>query len=84
MNISKKRLKELQSIKDQDIDYSDIPETDVEFWDKAQVVYPQQKKPITIRIDIGTLQWFKQQGAGYQSKINAVLNAYAKAHRQTR
>ena len=81
MSISKKRLKEIQSVQEKDINYSDIPETDVEFWNKAQVVYPKQKKPITIRIDIDTLQWFKQQGSGYQSKINAVLHAYAKAHR---
>ena len=32
MSISKKRLKEIEAIKDKDIDYSDIPELDETFW----------------------------------------------------
>ena len=31
MTISKKRLKEIEAIQDEDIDYSDIPETDAAF-----------------------------------------------------
>ena len=32
MTISRKRKKEIEAIKDKDIDYSDIPETDAAFW----------------------------------------------------
>ena len=45
MKISKKRLKELASIKDEDIDYSEIPEADEEFWKRAELRIPQPVKP---------------------------------------
>ena len=41
MSISKKRLKELEAIKDKDIDYSDIPELDENFWKRAELRMPQ-------------------------------------------
>ena len=46
MSISKKRLKELEAIKDEDIDYSDIPEADEDFWKRAELRMPQPKKGI--------------------------------------
>jgi len=41
MSISRKRMKEINSIKEKDIDYSDIPELDKEFWDNVKPVYPK-------------------------------------------
>lgn len=35
------------------------------------------KSDDTIRIDSDILEWFKRQGHGYQTKINAVLRRYA-------
>ena len=32
MAISKKRLKDIEAIRDEDIDYSDIPKLDESFW----------------------------------------------------
>ena len=32
MTISRKRLKDIEAIKEKDIDYSDILETDADFW----------------------------------------------------
>lgn len=66
-------------LKDEDIDTSDIPEITAEFWANARVVVPE-KKPISIRIDEDVLQWFRGQGKGYQSRMNAVLRAYVQAH----
>jgi uncharacterized protein (DUF4415 family) len=80
MSISKKRLKELNNIRDENIDVSDIPELPKEFWRKAEIVFPQQKQPVSLRIDSDILNWFKHRGKGYQSKINAVLRSYVKAH----
>ena len=65
---------------DEDIDYSDIPELDAGFFQKARVVVPPGKKQLTIRLDEDVLSWFKEQGRGYQSRINAVLRAYYEAH----
>jgi uncharacterized protein (DUF4415 family) len=43
---------------------------------------PVPKKPVSIRLDAEVLDWFKGQGRGYQTKINAVLKAYMKAQKQ--
>jgi uncharacterized protein (DUF4415 family) len=43
---------------------------------------PEPKRPVSIRLDESVLAWFKEQGPRYQSRINAVLRAYASAHRE--
>ncbi|MBE9249025.1 BrnA antitoxin family protein [Dolichospermum sp. LEGE 00240] len=76
MNISPKRLEEIQNIPDSAIDTSDIPELDDHFWETARMVKPITKKAISIRLDSDVLEWFKHQGKGYQSMINTVLRSY--------
>ena len=34
------------------------------------------KTAISLRIDVDVLQWFKKQGPGYQTRMNAILRAY--------
>jgi uncharacterized protein (DUF4415 family) len=41
-----------------------------------------RKAQITLRIDTDVLEWFRGRGAGYQSRINAVLRAYKQAHQR--
>ena len=82
MMVSKKqRLKEIEHIQDKDIDYSDIPELDDSFWDNAKIEYPENKKPVTLRLDTDVLDWFKSTGKGYQTRINAILRTHAEAHK---
>jgi uncharacterized protein (DUF4415 family) len=45
-------------------------------WSKAEVTAPPRKQPISIRVDEDVLNFFKQQGTGYQRRMNAVLRAY--------
>ncbi len=71
-------LERLKAIKDEDIDLSDIPELDEE-WFKNAVVHPPLKKSITIRLDADVLNWFKSQGPGYQTRINMLLRKYMEA-----
>ena len=40
------------------------------------------KSSISLRIDRDVLEWFKAQGPGYQTKINAVLRAFRDASQQ--
>lgn len=68
-------------MKDEDIDYSDIPELDDAFWQNAEVRLPETKTGIYIRLDGDVLDWLKSQGKGYQTRINAILRAYYEAHR---
>jgi uncharacterized protein (DUF4415 family) len=55
---------------------------DVAFdWTKARLVMPQRKESIHLRVDPDVLAWYKQQGQGYLTRMNAVLRAYMEAHR---
>ncbi|SDA32859.1 Uncharacterized conserved protein, DUF4415 family [Pseudomonas sp. NFPP10] len=65
---------------DEGIDTSDIPELDDDFFRRAEVHLPG-KKAVTIRLDADVLEWFKGQGAGYQTRINQLLRQYMQAHR---
>ena len=48
-------------------------------WSKATLVLPETKAAISIRLDADVLAFFKADGPGYQSRINAVLRSYMKA-----
>ena len=54
------------------------PELGPDFWDNAQIVFPavEGKEPVKLRIDRDVLAFFKAQGKGYQTRMNAVLRAY--------
>ena len=45
-------------------------------WSRARVVMPSRKIPISVRVDDDVLAFFKTQGRGYQTRINAVLRSY--------
>ena len=62
------------------IDYSKIAELGDEFWKNAQLTMPENKIKVTMRLDPDVMNWFKSQGKGYQTKINAVLKSYIEAH----
>lgn len=57
----------------------DAHATDEDFWKEAKVVYPKPKKVVTVRLDADLLEWFRLE-SGYQTRINAILRAYMKAH----
>ncbi len=60
----------------------DTFEPGVDWIKKAAVPHPAEaKERITMRLDADMLAWFRQQGRGYQTRINAVLRAYFEAHR---
>lgn len=80
MTISPQRLKAIEAIRDEDLDYSDIPETNEAFWADAELRMPQTKKGVYVRLDQDVLEWLKAQGPGYQTRINAILRAYMEAH----
>jgi uncharacterized protein (DUF4415 family) len=45
-------------------------------WSRATVVMPKPKAVLNMRIDNDVLEYFKHQGKGYQTLINAVLRSY--------
>ena len=42
---------------------------------------PRTKTLLSLRIDSDVVEWFRGQGRGYQSRMNALLRAYMEAHR---
>ena len=62
-------------------DHEDEAEFPVD-WSKAKLVIPEPKKPVSIRLDPDVLAFFKAQGKGYQTRINAVLRAYMEAQQR--
>jgi uncharacterized protein (DUF4415 family) len=75
------RHKKLVEMPDEDIDYSDIPPLDEDFFKNLKLV---ERKPrteqISIRVDQEILDWFKNhaQNKGYQTLINDVLRTYVR------
>jgi len=67
-------------MKDEDIDVSDIPVIDRAMLKKMVIRMPDKKSPVSIRLDPCVIEWFRRQGQGYQTRINAVLRSYVAAH----
>ena len=72
-----RRLKKLEEMPDSEIDYSDIPELTEKFWQNAVQgrFYRPMKEQVTVRLDSDILAWLKKKGAGYQTRMNALLRA---------
>lgn len=79
MKMPKKNLDMLKNIKDEDIDCSEIPPLDDDFWTNAKLVIPERKKSISLRLDKDILDYFKAGGRGYQTRINSVLKTYVRS-----
>ncbi|HEX4068166.1 MAG TPA: BrnA antitoxin family protein [Acidobacteriaceae bacterium] len=60
---------------DSEIDLSDIPELDEKFWRNAvrNPFYRPVKKQLTVRLDADVIAWLRQQGKGYQTRMNGLL-----------
>ena len=56
------------------------PVLDGDWFSGAELVMPERKQAISLRVDADVLRWYKEQGAGYLSRMNAVLRQYAQAH----
>ena len=80
--------KRVLSLTDEDIeravagDPDAAPIMDEDWWREARVVLPTPKVPVSVRLDRDVLEWFKDQGPRYQSRMNAVLRAFMLAHRR--
>jgi uncharacterized protein (DUF4415 family) len=78
--------KRIDAMSDKDIDFSDIPEVTPEMFARAVLrrnfkpVPP--KKQLTLRVDSDVVDWYKNQGPGYQTRINSLLRAYMKEHQR--
>lgn len=85
---SKTDWKRIDAMRDEDIDYSDIPPATPEMFARGVVrrglkpVVRIRKSQITLRLDPDVLEWFRALGAGYQTQINGLLRAYMEEHQR--
>jgi uncharacterized protein (DUF4415 family) len=72
--------KRVDALEDDEISFSDAPELTPQMFARAVVrrgLKPvARKKLLTLRIDRDVVEWYKSQGSGYQTRINALLRAY--------
>jgi uncharacterized protein (DUF4415 family) len=55
---------------------------DPEFWATTSVKMPHAgKSSVHLRLDSDVLDWFRQQGRGHLTRMNAVLRSYMEAHK---
>ena len=78
--LSTKQLRDVAAIavmKDEDIDYSDIPRLPESFWKNAvrNPFYRPVKQQVTLRLDADIIAWLRVQGKGYQTRLNNLLRA---------
>lgn len=60
----------------------DNPATTEDEWANAFIGLPPLKTPVNAKFDVDVVAWFKSQGRGYQTRMNAVLRRYMEAHRK--
>jgi uncharacterized protein (DUF4415 family) len=73
---SRREIEALAAMAEEDIDTSDIPE--VTDWSGAKrgLFYRPVKQQLTLRLDADVIDWFRREGTGYQSRMNAALREY--------
>ena len=81
LKVSKTDWARVRALKDKDISPGpEHPEASVKHIVRGVVRRGLQPVPrkaaISLRLDADVLEWFKAQGPGYQTRINAILRAY--------
>src|SRR5690606_27872690 len=74
--------KRVAELRDEDIDTSDIPDLDESYWASAEQIEPESKERISIRIDQDVLNYFRERGPGYQTRMNAVLKSFVEIQKR--
>ena len=87
--IVRRSLSEVLAIRERGEDPIDpnAPEADddlgPDFWKNAKVIYPSGKTSVHLRLDNEVVDWFRGNGKGHLTRMNAVLRAYVDAHKRS-
>ena len=68
-----RRITEAQIARTSPDELRNLPD---DFWRDAVPVLPATKVPISLRVDADVLEFFRESGPRYQSRMNAVLRSY--------
>jgi uncharacterized protein (DUF4415 family) len=71
----RRKLAQLAARPDSEIDFSEIPPLKESFWKNAvrNPLYRPVKQQLTVRLDADVVAWLRQQGKGYQTRLNQML-----------
>ncbi len=64
-----------------DPDWRDVPKT---WHEAAEAIMPVPKQLLSLRLDADVVEWFRAQGPGYQTRMNAVLRSFVFQHHKRR
>ena len=75
-------LDALAAMPESEIDTAEMPP--IADWSRAVrgPFYRPIKRPLSLRIDAGIVDWFQRQGQGYQTRMNLALREYVERHRR--
>ncbi len=71
----------LESMSDEDIDYSNIPPLTDEFFEKATLRVPAKQARNLVHLDPDVMAWFQTHSTEYKTLINSVLRRYIESNR---
>lgn len=77
-------LERVRGMSERDIARTSPPELadlPANFWNDAELVLPEPKQAVSLRLDREVLEWFRRGGPKYQTRMNAVLKAYVEHQR---
>jgi uncharacterized protein (DUF4415 family) len=81
--ITEEQKQALRDLRDEDIDFSDIPLQTGGGWRRVSELVPaENKQQITLRLDADLIAFFRSTGRRYQSRINAALREYVIAQKK--
>lgn len=75
-NLKNKNRNKLKELTDSKIDYTNIPATEIDFWEDAAVIYPPKKVAVKLKIDEDLAVWLKELGSDSDTAINNLLRSY--------
>lgn len=82
-NSSKTDWSRIDAMTDEDIDTSDIPPLDDDFFAKAKLRVPTSETSlVAVAVDAETLSWFQAKGQDAEQHMAAALKIYVESHKQ--
>lgn len=80
LELSEEAKARYDAMRDEDIDFSDIPELDERFTTEIDPDTLEPKPVVTIQVDEDVIAWFKREDPkGYALRMAEVLHAYVRA-----
>jgi uncharacterized protein (DUF4415 family) len=75
----------LRAMTEEEIEQNALDDPDnppITDWTNAKLILPTRKPSIHLRVDPAVLAWFRSQGPGYLTRMNAVLRSYYEAQKR--